>query len=357
MSTHEVLVVKVKEVKPHPNADLLEIISLEEYGDNYSIISKKGQFSPGDLGIFIEPDYVVSTDKKEFSFLSDSKKKVRISAKKLRGVWSEGLLIEADKTKHKQGDNVIEEFEIERYEPELKKSFSEGSELKSGWLVPEPIFAFKYDLENAKKYFSEVEGKEVYFTTKIHGANARFVYTNGEFFCGSRTSWKMKPGSIKDFTNKDGDVIKKEVPSNSWWEAFDQNPWLGEFCKNNPDMVVYGEIYGEKVQGNKFHYGHKETFGVRIFDILNGKTFVSFDELINSEKYSVLQKVPVLYKGICDKKVIEELAEKNEDSLPECGDNHIREGIVIRPVQETYSDRLRGMIKLKWVSKNYLNKS
>jgi hypothetical protein len=51
-----------------------------------------------------------------------------------------------------------------------------------------------------------------------------------------------------------------------------------------------------------------------------------------------------------------ELAEKWEDSLENCGENHIREGIVIRKVENVKDEHGRRVV-LKYVSNNYLMRS
>jgi RNA ligase (TIGR02306 family) len=359
MSTHEVLVVKVEDVKKHPNADLLEIIKVSGY--DYSIIAKKDDFKLNDLAVFIEPDYVVPLDRPEFSFL----KKGRITATRLRGVWSEGLLIKA-KSHHKLGDNVIEEYRITRWEPPPQNNRgwgNEGSNLECGWVIPGPEYEIpKYSVENYKKYSRLVDASDtVFYTVKIHGANARFVYSNGQMYAGSRTTWKRKPDEIVESPNKIGEVITKKVPNNSWWTALDQNPWIEKWCKENPDCVLYGEIYGPDIQGNKFHYGLKKgEIGFRVFDVLmsiNQNPFwMGFRELIENPKFIDLQIVPILFHGKHDSEKLKEFAESNEDSLNNCGENQIREGIVIHPEWETNIEGF-GRYLFKYVSNNYLTRS
>src|SRR5574338_20098 len=358
MSTHEVLVVKIEEIIKHDNADSLEIIKVSGY--DYSIIAKKGDFKVNDLAIFIEPDYVVPIERSEFSFL----KKGRVTACRLRGIWSEGLLIKAQHH-HNLGDNVIEEYGIKRWEPPALKGNdfhwgAEGSKLQGGYCAKGPdIVAPKYDLENYKKYSKLItENDFVYKTVKIHGTNARFVYHNKQMFCGSRTTWKAKPGEIREYKNGEGQIIQKETPKNTWWDALEQNSWIEEFCKANPDVVLYGEIFGSVIQGNKFHYGYKDgKLGVRIFDVLENNKWVSFHELYtNLPKYSNLQLVPTVYYGNFNKQLLEELAEEVENCFENCGDNHIREGIVIKLRDERFDPKI-GRVALKYVGRNYLGKS
>ena len=61
--------------------------------------------------------------------------------------------------------------------------------------------------------------------------------------------------------------------------------------------------------------------------------------------------VPVLYRGPFSNAVIQDYI-----SGPSMiyGAKHIREGIVVKPIIERYSERLRGRLILKYVSMDYL---
>jgi RNA ligase (TIGR02306 family) len=356
---HEILVVKVNSVVPHPNADSLDLIQVD--GFDYNIISRRNQFQVGDLGVYIEPDYVVSTEIEDFAFLGKLRNSVRITNKRLRGLWSDGLLIPA-KSHHVLGQNVMEEYKITRWEPPVRNNRgfgNEGSDMQTGWQAPGPeIVSPKYDLENFKKYSSLISEEDVvYYTVKIHGCNGRFVYSNGQMYCGSRTTWKYKPGTVIERTNtKTGEKIETTAPDNSWWNALSQNEWLEEWCRNNPDSVVYGEVFGSDIQGHKFHYGYQSgSLGIRIFDVLENSKWIPFHQLISNTKYDSLSLVPSVYFGPHNKELLYSLIEENETSL-ECGLNHIREGIVIKLQNERIDFKI-GRVALKCVGRKYLERS
>jgi len=365
MSEHEVLVVEIETVVKHPGADALEIIKVKGY--DYSIISKIGEFKVGDLGIFVEPDYMVPTARSEFAFLQKgTKEKQRITCRRLRGVWSEGLLIKAQ-SHHKVGDDVMEEYGITRWEPPPVKNAwgAEGAALKSGLQTKEPSIPGisripKYDLENIRKYGKLISEEDVvFYTCKLHGSSARYVFWDGEMHCGSRTTWKKKTEGEKiSFVHPlTGELIEKDAPECSWWEALKFNPWIEEWCKANPGIIIYGELFGGNVQGDKFHYGIKKgEYGVRIFDVLKNNQWVPFGELVSSKEYEGLKTVPVLYHGKHNPQLLETLAEESETSLEGCGKDHIREGIVIKTEVEK-TDYKIGRVALKYVSRNYLMRS
>lgn len=197
---------------------------------------------------------------------------------------------------------------------------------------------------------------EVIYTCKIHGTSARYVFWDGKFHCGSRTTWKKEPGTPITYTNKrTGETIDRIVPNNSWHEAAKQNPWIEEWCRANPGAIVYGEVYGQKVQGQKFTYGLTgDQLGFRAFDVLEDNKWIDNVVLHTDERYKGLKKVPVLYRGVHNKELMETLAESDETF--EGGYSGIREGVVLKPVVEKIHWKV-GRVSLKYVSNRYLMKS
>lgn len=344
MTTHCVPVIRIETIESHPNADALELVPV--WG--YTCAIKKGSFKVGDLAAYIEPDYEVPLGLPEFSFLQKPGKfraTHRIAVARLRGVYSQGLLIPAPEGA-KEGDNVMEHFGITRWEPPepvmVKGAFAEKG--------PD-IFAPKYDLENWRKYQKlMIPGEEIILTPKIHGTNARFVWAEDRMWCGSRTQWKMRPGlSVKDPVAISSNVAEGTiVPNNAWWAAHAQNPWIEEWCKANPGVVVYGEVFGPGIQQG-FNYGlSKNQVGFAVFDILRKGQWIPNSEFANSE-FAGLNFVPVIYAGPYDRAVIEELAEQDETFN---GAGHIREGVVIKLLKERFDPEI-GRIALKHVSNRY----
>lgn len=129
-----------------------------------------------------------------FAFLAGKTKGsfARIRAMRLRGIFSMGLIVrpDADMT---EGAEVRERMGIGIYEaPEV----GGGGSYESGYPGRDPGCLPCYDIEGARKYHRLLaEGEEIVLTEKIHGANARFVHDGGEFWVGSRTTFKTRAGS------------------------------------------------------------------------------------------------------------------------------------------------------------------
>jgi len=356
MSTHEVKVVRIESIHSHPNADSLELTNI--WG--YQCVIRKGAHKVGDLMAYIEPDYKINITRNEFRFLDDGKGKEwqRITMRRFRGEPSYGLLIPAPQGSV-EGDNVIELLGVERYEPPAPK----GSGMPSGIQVSGPnIPVPHYDLENFKKYHTLFnEGENVILTEKVHGTNARYVFHNGEMYCGSRTTWKMKPGThVKDvtWTDENGIEVIKIItaPECVWWTVLNQNPWIEEWCKNHPDVVLYGEVYGPNVQGGNFHYGKNQgKYGFAVFDVLDHGRWIDNAELFDNPVYAsgLHETVKVLYRGPLDSGLLAKLAEE-DSAYP---NQKIREGIVVKLDRGERYDPRHGRVALKYVSDQYLMKS
>ena len=353
MSTHEVKVVKIDAIFPHTNSDNLEIVQI--WG--YQVVVRRNQFPVGSLAAYIESDYTVPLDRNEFKFLDDGKGKprLRITMRRFRGEPSYGLLIPAPQGSV-EGDNVMEQLGVERYEPPAPK----GSKMLTGIQASGPdIPVPTYDLENFRKFHKLFnEGERVILTEKIHGTNARYVYHDGMMHCGSRTTWKMKPGThVKDVTwiDENGVEVTKTItaPECVWWTALEQNPWIEEWCRNHPSMAIYGEVYGPSIQGSDFHYGKSQgQYGFAAFDILDHGRWVDNAELFDNPIYSngLLETVRVVYRGPLDVVALEKLAEE-DSSYPK---QKIREGIVVKLEYEERFDSRHGRVALKYVSDRYL---
>ncbi len=318
MSTHACEVVPIN-LETHPNADKLSIVKV--FG--YIVCVRTQDFSDAQVGIYIPPDSVVP-DNDRFAFLDGHN---RIKVRKFRGIISQGLLMQApDCTEADLGRDFMEEWGITHYEPPLP--FSAGGDNEKG---PPGCYP-KYDVENYNRYGHILHaGEEVSITEKIHGANARFLWTEDRIWVGTRTNWK------------------KQDDKNLWWQALIRNPWIEEWCKEHPDLVVYGEVFG-RVQTMQYGAGPQDMF-FRAFDILDKNRWMDHEE---SKKVGAgLEWVPELYKGPFDEPAARLLAEGNS-TIP--GADHIREGIVIKPVMERQDPEI-GRVQMKIVSNKYLEKS
>src|SRR5579885_2106433 len=131
-STHRVNVVKLGVIRKHPNADTLGLVDI----GGYQIVVKLGEFQEGQLAIYVQPDSVLS-DRPEFEWFWEPnayeggtpEKKRRVTVRKFRKEWSEGLLLKLEDyiqwypqgpdgvVYPVEGDDVSEYLGITHYNP------------------------------------------------------------------------------------------------------------------------------------------------------------------------------------------------------------------------------------------------
>lgn len=324
MSTHRINVVRINELRPHGNADNLELTTIE----GWQCAVRKGDFKVGDLAVYIEPDYVVDVAQDAFMFLDKGNgRPARIRAKRLRGEVSYGLLIPASPN-HNEGDNVMDVYGIKRYEPSVNGMGAYNAVSKDHWPA---VTQDKFDLENLQRVTAIFKDDEVVIVTeKIHGANARYVWQDDKLHVGSRTQWLQ-----------DGD--------SSWWHRAVSKE-LTELCRGMPGVVFYGEVFGD-VQSLKYGCRMGEVKFALFAAMARTGGWVEQEPLIKLASAYGVAFAPVLYKGAFDLERIKSLAE--EDSVvPGAPKGHMREGVVIVPRFERHDHRY-GRVAAKFVSTRY----
>ena len=317
-STHLVEVVPIW-LEPHPNADSLSIVRVF---DGYTCCVRTVDWEGKSKGAYIPPDSVVDSSRPEFAFLSGHE---RIKVKKLRGIVSMGLLMPVSDDVE-LGTDLAEALGVTHYDPPLPAS-------SGGEAAQAPVgYRPNYDVDTLRRYAHVFEaGELIWVTEKIHGASARYCWVGDEMHAGSRTEWK------------------RESKNNLWWQVIERYPELTEFCRANPEITVYGEVYGN-VQDLK--YGAKAgEVCFSAFDLLRGSEWINPAEA--RQIGASLPWVPLLSEGVSfDLETILTLAEG--ESLM-TGANHIREGIVVKPVIERTHPEV-GRVCLKVVSNAYLER-
>jgi RNA ligase (TIGR02306 family) len=132
-------------------------------------------------------------------------------------------------------------------------------------------------------------------------------------------------------------------------ELTKETPWRTRILPHAEGSVfVLGEIFGKGIQD--LHYGEAMP-RFRVFDVYSGKTHSYFerDLLTYFIRSSGLAGVVELYRGPYDRTTIDEFV--TGDTIT--GSGHIREGVVIMPLNERRDDEL-GRVILKHINEDYL---
>lgn len=321
MSTFKVEVVKINSVAPHPNADRLDMVTFE--GMAYQVITAKGNFQPGDLAFYFPIDSVIPDQfLDEFGIRPYYSKKLR--AAKLRGIFSEGLLIPVGENfTGKVGDDYTEHFGVTKYEYPLPRSMSGEAEASiAHYKFPSP--------ENLKRYRDIFqEGEDIVVTEKLHGTCwTVLVDADGIVHLGSHNYfWKNNE------TNQNLVYVR----------AYHENPALH---KLPPQTQVFGEIYG--VQDIK--YGLKDgKIGIALFGVRRQGQFLNYVDFVAFCDEFSLPRVPVLYTGAYSWETISQFNNADSVLCPSC----LMEGVIVQPMIERTHPEV-GRVVLKLISDRYL---
>jgi RNA ligase (TIGR02306 family) len=344
MSTFKVPTVEIGAVGKHPNADSLSITTVE----GCPCIFSTGDFVEGDIAIYVPVESVVPETVPGTEFLGRHR---RIKARKIRGIFSMGLLLPYFPLKQfamgpgyrigrptEFGFDMAPSLGIKKYvEPEDIAMQTDAAPAPTTIHWPPT-----YDMESYRKYKHLLTpGEKVYVTEKIHGTNSRFVYHRGALHVGSHNGWKRMD------------------ERNLWWKVAVKYD-LEHRLKDHPGMIVYGETYGQ-VQDLKYGAETNE-LRLSIFDVFDSTLgmWLDYENIPGAPVYDLpefcfkvgLIMVPLIYHGPYDPAVIEPMADG--DSVASTT-KQIREGIVIRPAQERWNNET-GRTVMKLVGENYLTR-
>lgn len=364
MSDWQPQVIKIESVKNHPDADALDVATV--LGD-YPVIVKRDEYKAGDLAGYIPIDSIVP-DTDQFYFLcpklyekhedgSQTQKgpkfpvgsvpeKYRIiKAKKIRGVYSQGMIVPVPTISHYEpevnlvvGDSIVDILQLKKWEepeeenlPGIPRTRGTNAEkAPTGWAIP------YYDVDGIRKYIECLQsGEEIVLTEKIHGSNGGFCHDGERLWVKSRNFYK------------------KQDEDDMWWAVafrYDLATKLAQF----PTLVFFGEVYGQ-VKG--FRYDSTIEGGallprVRFFDVWDSKKmcYLDYDDFVSIIDSAGLERAPELYRGPwLGKEAMYPYAEGTST----LNTKHVREGWVLRTIKERYEPRLDSRMQVKLVGEGY----
>jgi len=332
MSTLIVEVARVRGIKPHPNADRLNITMVKGWEVITGLVEEEGElrsrYSEGDLVVYCPIDGVLPVE------LSDAMdvtkylgKNGRVRTAKLRGVYSQGLIISTEFLPEdfevEEGADAAEALGITKYIPPPQFS-TDGLELPD-----DPRFVRYIEIENIKNFPDVLQvGEMVSISEKLHGTNCRFGWVDASTFL---------VGTHRRNISED--------KRNLYWKVALEHSLRERLPVG---YIFYGEIYGRKVQ----KLGYNEPVPtVRFFDIRSttDNRYLGVDVFRDVCERLGLPMVPMLFDGKWSLDLME--LGNGKSTLAD----HIREGIVIKPWEERW-DRDVGRVVLKHLGEQYLMK-
>jgi RNA ligase (TIGR02306 family) len=294
-------VARIGEIKPIEGADNIEVAVI----GGWNCIVLKGQYSQGYLAIVATTDAVIPQELSDLMNVTNYLRKgQRVKTVKLRGVYSECLIIPFSKLllpktfadTVKEGKDMMELLGIYKYEPPaVQVQLSSGRKIK---YHQNPNFGVYYkfpNIKNVQGMFNESD--EVEITRKIHGTNARYgivrksklsIWDKLKRFFGNKWveyeyvygSHNVEKGSdSQGFYDTDvwRTIAEKYNIREQLWDFFKR---YKEYYNIKEGIIIYGEIYGPGIQKG-YDYNLTEL------------EYAGFDVSINGEYCSVLRSYDI----------------------------------------------------------------
>lgn len=361
MSTFKVEVKRLSRVWEHPNADTLELASVD--GMSFQFVVRKDSYRENDVVVYFPVDSMLPDDVIEVCGLTgrlSGSKKNRLKTVKLRGQISQGFVIGVNellgflsddiKVKLLAGQvdvDVTEELGVGKYDPPVIPC-------RSGTLTTLPPDVGVYDIEGADRYPEAVEemlDEKVWVSEKLEGTNWSLTVTKDDVFVSTRRH----------------SIIEREDADNDYWSAARRQGFIGIARAIRAEyeldqLTLRGELVGPGWQGNIYKLEEQRVF---LFDVLfhiseGYKYYASPSQLMSlSVQYGFKDMlVPTLHKNEILRDVLNGQTVQEFSNGTSLLNKTRREGIVIKPFLKTKrSEVLSGRLIIKQRSPEYLAKS
>jgi RNA ligase (TIGR02306 family) len=343
-------VATINEVKAIEGADNIEQVVV----GGWNAITRKGEFKVGDETIIATTDAVIPENlSEEMGVANYLRKGTRVRTVKLRGVYSECLIIPMKYLKGKvtmgdwdtkEGTDCMGFLGITKYEPPVKQiQLASGRKIK--WRDNQNFHIYyKFpNLKNVSGMFTEED--EVQITRKIHGTNARYgIVKKGKLtfwdkvkkffrFADEWIDYEYIYGSHNCEKGSDSQGFYSTDVWRTIAEAYGIKERLWNQAKKysvedlGSGLVLYGEIYGAGIQKN-YEYGLDSIKFVGFDITINGKYLAPETTHLVTSCELQLSHVEVLYEGKWDQEIQDKFVFNNFIE----GTKVPHEGIVIKHV-------------------------
>ncbi len=339
---------KIWKLEPIPDADRIELAHVL----GWQCVVNKGQFKPMELGVYFEIDSFLPV-RPEFEFMrANSYKKseflgegFRIRTLKFRGQISQGLILPVSAFPELAGTEIIEAMDVTDILGVHKWEIPERLSTQGTIIGELPTDVPKTDetrVQAEPELIREFHGLEYYISTKMDGSSHSCSIDEEGIFHVTGHNYEYKDDGKSDLYN-----LLKERELESKMRKLMQERGIKA-------LVLQGEFCGEGIQSNRLKLKKPEwyVFTVRIDGYRVGlRTMQDICETLD------LLTVPIEEVGMdLDEKYpsVEALLARADGEYPNGGK---KEGIVIRPTEPVFSNRISAALSMKVVSNKYLLKN
>ena len=337
---------RIYKIEPIEGADRIELASVL----GWQCVVNKGQFHPMDLAVYFEIDSFLPI-RPEFEFMRESSYRrtdimgegFRLRTMRFRGQISQGLLLPLSQFSEIPSDmgigtDVTDILGVRKWEIEEKVTTG-GTVI--GTLPIDVPHTDETRVQAEPDLIGDFAGLEYYITTKMDGSS-HSVSLDEDGFHVTGHNYEYKDDGKSDFY----ELVKRDNIEEKLRKYYEDN--------GLKTITVQGELCAPGIQQNRLRLTKPEWY---VFTIrIDGKR-VGLKKMQDVCGAMDLQMVPVEEVGTdlpSKYPTVEALLERADGEYPKGGK---KEGIVIRPTEPIYCERICGPLSMKVVSNKYLLKT
>ena len=341
---------KIDEIRPIEGADAIECAVV----GGWQVVVKKGEFTAGQLAVYLEIDSWVPTELAPFLSKGNEPREFngvkgeRLRTVKLRGQVSQGLLLPVcnDITgtylmlyndEHgeysltvAEGDDVTQELGIQKWEAPIPAQLAGDVE------GPFPTEVPKTDQERIQNLTEEL---------KLWQDNPNFIWEATEKLDGSSMTAFVN-GDVEGVCSRNWNL--KETEGNSLWRVARREQLIEKIRRTGRNLALQGELIGEGIQGNRYGVTGQEFHVFDIYDIDHGDYMNPFERRTFCDTHGI-KHVPVLAKEMVIQEFVQGLLTMAEGKSV-LNNKAEREGLVFKCC--TFGGPSFKAISNRWLLKN-----
>ena len=337
---------RIYKIEPIEGADRIELASVL----GWQCVVNKGQFHPMDLAVYFEIDSFLPI-RPEFEFMRASSYRktdimgegFRLKTMRFRGQVSQGLLLPIDQFPEipsgmDLGMDVTDILGVRKWEIEEKVTTG-GTVI--GTLPIDVPHTDETRVQAEPDLIGDFAGLEYYITTKMDGSS-HSVSLDEDGFHVTGHNYEYKDDGKSAFY----ELVKRDNIEEKLRKYYEDN--------GLKTITLQGELCAPGIQQNRLRLTKPEWY---VFTIrIDGKR-VGLKKMQDVCAAMNLQMVPVEEVGTdlpSKYPTVEALLERADGEYPKGGK---KEGIVIRPMEPIFNERISASLSMKVVSNKYLLKT
>lgn len=337
---------RIWKIEPIEGADRIELAHVL----GWQCVVNKGQFQEMERAIYFEVDSFLPVSP-EFEFLWASSYRrtdtmgegFRLRTMKFRGQVSQGLLLPVNEfpiipTDTEIGTDVTESLGVRKWE--IEERITTGGTM-IGTLPHDIPHTDETRVQAEPELIKEFAGLEYYISTKMDGSSHSVgIDENGFHVTGHNYEYK-DDGNSPFYEYVKGIGLQEKM------EAYVSERGIST-------LTIQGELCAPGIQKNRLKLTKPAWY---VFTIRENRKRVGLNRMLEVCKKLGLESVPIEEIDInlpAKYGTVDALLERADGNYPKGGK---KEGIVIRPTEPIYCERISAALSMKVVSNKYLLKN